>query len=326
MSADPQHDALPPPLIAEEVADALADGTGIVALESTLIAHGLPQGQNLDVAGRLEQIVRHTGVVPATIAVIDGQPRIGMDAAALERIAHGQDVLKLSIRDLPLAVALGRTGATTVASTAHLASLAGIDVFATGGLGGVHREARDSWDESADLAALAATPIVVVCAGVKSILDVAATLERLETLGVPVLGYGTQDFPGFYLTRSGHMLDWSVTSAAEVARVVGAMKSLSLDERAVVLANPVPIEEQLDPTLHDRVLHSGLALLETRRITGKDVTPFLLDHFHSATGGESLRVNIRVVERNAALAADVAIVLAALDTDGGAAGGEPSPA
>jgi pseudouridine-5'-phosphate glycosidase len=298
------------PLVADEVAQALADGVGVVALESTLIAHGLPRGDNLDVARRLERIVRDLGAVPATIAVVDGRPRIGLDASALERIATADDVVKLSIRDLPVAVTLGRTGATTVASTAHLAAKAGVGVFATGGLGGVHREARVSWDESADLAALAATPIVVVCAGVKSILDVAATLERLETLGVPVIGHRTKEFPGFYLTRSGQPLDWQVDGAADVSRVVEAMRGLGLDDRAVVLANPIPAEEQLDPTLHDRVLHSGLALLETRRITGKDVTPFLLEHFHTATRGESLRVNVRVVERNAALAAEVAVALA----------------
>lgn len=294
----------------DEVATALADGAGVVALESTLIAHGLPRGQNLEVAHRLEQIVRHLGAVPATIAVVDGQPRIGLDDEALARIATSDDVVKLSIRDLAPALATGRTGATTVASTAHLAALAGIRVFATGGLGGVHREARDSWDESADLSALARTPIVVVCAGVKSILDVAATLERLETLGVPVLGFATEEFPGFYLHTSGQPLDWSVTSAAQVADVLEAMDGLALDDRALVLANPIPAAEQLDPTTHDRVLHSGLALLQSRRITGKDVTPFLLEHFHDATRGESLRVNIRVVERNAALAADVAVALA----------------
>lgn len=294
----------------EEVATALADGAGVVALESTLIAHGLPRGENLEVAHRLEQIVRHLGAVPATIAVVDGQPWVGLDDEALERIATADDVVKLSIRDLAPALATGRTGATTVASTAHLAALAGIRVFATGGLGGVHREARDSWDESADLSALARTPVVVVCAGVKSILDVAATLERLETLGVPVLGFATEEFPGFYLHTSGQHLDWSVTSAAQVADVVEAMDGLALDDRALVLANPIPVAEQLDPTTHDRVLHSGLALLQSRRVTGKDVTPFLLEHFHDATRGESLRVNIRVVERNAALAADVAVAMA----------------
>ncbi len=301
---------LQPPLIHDEVATALSEGRGVVALESTLIAHGLPRGQNLQVARDLEETVRHVGAVPATIAVVDGQPRIGLDDAALERIATDEEVLKLSIRDLAPSMATGATGATTVASTAHLAALAGIDVFATGGLGGVHREARDSWDESADLSALARTRMVVVCAGVKSILDVAATLERLESLGVPVLGYGTDMFPGFYLHSSGQPLDWSASTAKEVAGVVEAMDQLVLRDRALVVANPIPKDEQLDPTLHDRVLHSGLAMLQSRRITGKDVTPFLLEHFHATTRGESLRVNIRVVERNAALAADIAVSLA----------------
>ncbi len=302
------------PLLTDEVADALAEGRGVVALESTLIAHGLPRGMNLDVARQLEETVRSIGAVPATIAVVDGLPRIGLDKAALEQIATSEEVLKLSIRDLAPAMATGRTGATTVASTAHLAALAGIRVFATGGLGGVHREARDSWDESADLSALARTRMVVVCAGVKSILDVGATLERLESLGVPVLGYGTHEFPGFYLHTSGLPLDWRADSVDEVAAVIAAMDGLSLDDRALVLANPIPKAEQLDPTMHDRVLHSGLALLQSSRITGKDVTPFLLDHFHNSTRGESLRVNVRVVERNAALAADVAVALAGRTT------------
>ncbi|WP_108666611.1 pseudouridine-5'-phosphate glycosidase [Euzebya rosea] len=305
MTAVPQ-----PVLVSDEVQQALADGVGVVALESTLIAHGLPRGQNLSVARELEAIVRKAGAVPATIAVVDGQPRIGLDPAALERIATDDEVAKLSIRDLGVASALGRTGATTVASTAHLAALAGISVFATGGLGGVHREARDSWDESADLSALAGTPMAVVCAGVKSVLDVAATLERLESLGVPVLGFGTDAFPGFYLHSSREPLDWRVDTAEDVVAVMDRMAGLGLDDRAVVVANPIPKDEQLDPTMHDRVLHSGLALLQSRRIRGKQVTPFLLDHFHTATGGESLRVNIRVVERNAALAADIAVARA----------------
>lgn len=296
--------------ISDEVSTALAEGRGVVALESTLIAHGLPKGSNRAVADRLEQIVRHMGAVPATIAVVDGQARVGLDQQALERIAGDAEVMKLSIRDLGPAVALGRTGATTVASTAHLAAMCGISVFATGGLGGVHRGARESYDESADLAALAGTPITVVCAGVKSILDVAATLERLESHGVPVLGYGTDAFPGFYLHSSGEPLDWSVSRPEQVVAVMESMDRLALGDRALVVANPIPESEQLDPVLHDRVMHSGLALLETRSIRGKQVTPFLLDHFHNATGGESLRVNIRVVERNAALAADIAVAMA----------------
>ncbi len=302
---------LPPLTVSDEVQRALDGGDAVVALESTLIAHGLPQGENLRVARRLEQIVRDLGAVPATIAVVDGQPCVGLSEADLTRVATDAHVDKLSIRDLGVAAALGRTGATTVASTAHLAALAGIEVFATGGLGGVHREARESYDESADLAALAGTPIVVVSSGVKSILDVPATLERMESHGIPVLGFATETFPGFYLHSTGHPLDWTVRTAGEVARVVDWMQRLGLDDRAVVVANPIPASEQLDPVLHDRVMHSGMALLQTRGIRGKQVTPFLLDHFHTATAGESLRVNIRVVERNAALAADIALACAA---------------
>lgn len=297
-------------LISEEVLDALGEGRGVVALESTLISHGLPRGDNLHVATRLEDIVRRSGAVPATIAVIDGVPHVGLGEPALERIALDEQVTKLSIRDLPAAAGLRRTGATTVAATAHLASLAGIGVFATGGLGGVHREARESWDESADLAALARTSIVTVCAGVKSVLDVSATLERLESLGVPVVGFRTSTFPGFYLHSTGLTLDWRADSVAQIAAVASSMRGLALDDRALVVANPIPVEEQLDPVVHDRVLHSGLALLTSRRITGKNVTPFLLEHFHTTTGGDSLKVNIRVVERNAALAADIAVALA----------------
>lgn len=309
--------------VSDEVRDTLRGGGAVVALESTLIAHGLPRGDNLEVANRLEKIVRHMGAIPATIAMIDGQVRVGLDEASLERVATDEGVLKLSIRDLGVAAALGRTGATTVASTGHLAARAGIEVFATGGLGGVHREARESWDESADLAALAGTRITVVSAGVKSILDVAATLERLESLGVPVLGYTTSTFPGFYLHSSGHPLDWTVESPGQVVAVMRSMEELGMADRALVVANPVPESEQLDPTVHDRVLHSGLALLQSRRLRGKDVTPFLLDHFHNATGGDSLRVNIRVVERNAALAADIAVRRAA---DAAAGPGAPDPA
>ena len=296
--------------LSADVASALSDGRGVVALETTLIAHGLPKGENLAVARRLEQIVRHMGATPATIGVIEGTACVGLDAAQLEHIATATDVSKLSIRDLPSALALGRTGATTVASTGHLAHRAGIRVFATGGLGGVHREARDSWDESADLAALARTPIIVVSAGVKSVLDVSATLERLETLGVPVVGYRTATFPGVYLHSTGHALDWRADSVEEIRAIASAMGDLALDDRALVVANPIPEEEQLDPVVHDRVLHSGLALLTSRRVTGKDVTPFLLDHFHTATGGASLQVNIRVAERNAALAAELATAVA----------------
>ena len=291
-----------------EVAEALEAGGPVVALESTLIAHGLPRPRNAEVARQLEAAVRESGATPATIALLDGVVRIGLDDAALEAIATRDDVAKCSARDLPIAVARGATGATTVAATAHLAAQAGIALFATGGLGGVHREARDTWDESADLVALSRTNICVVCAGVKSILDVPATLERLETLGVGVAGFGTDRFPGFYLADSGHPVAWRIDTPENVAAALRARDALGLDSTLVV-ANPLPAHEQLDPALHDRVLAGALAAAEQERIRGRDVTPFLLARFHADTGGESLRANVQLVLRNAQLAARIAVAL-----------------
>ena len=295
-----------------EVAQALADGVPVVALESTIISHGLPRPGNLAMAREFEAAVRAEGAVPATIAVVDGTARVGLDDRALERIATGDDVVKVSVRDLGTVVARGGTGATTVAATSHLASRAGIRLFATGGLGGVHREARDTWDESADLTTLGRTPVVVVCAGVKSILDVPATLERLETLNVAVLGAGTDRFPGFYLTDSGHPLEWRVDDPAEVAAVLRARDALGLDA-GVVVANPLPVSEQLDPQLHEELLRSGLAAAAAADVRGKDVTPFLLEHFHRESHGASLDVNVRIVVANARYAARVAVALAGAD-------------
>jgi pseudouridine-5'-phosphate glycosidase len=292
-----------------EVADALAAGRPVVALESTIISHGLPRPDNLRVAGEIEQAVRSAGAVPATIAVVAGHARVGLDDEALEAIATRDDVVKVSTRDLATLVARGGSGATTVAATSHLAARAGIRVFATGGLGGVHRDARSTWDESADLQSLATTPVAVVCAGVKSILDVPATLERLETLGVPVLGFGTDSFPGFYLTDSGHPVDWRVDSPEEVAAVIRAADGLGTADRGLVVANPVRAAEQVDPDLHDRLLHSGLAAAERAGVTGKEVTPFLLDWFHRESEGVTLTANVRIVLRNADLAARVAAAL-----------------
>jgi pseudouridine-5'-phosphate glycosidase len=294
-----------------EVAEALAAETPVVALESTLIAHGLPRPGNVDVARELEQAVRDDGAVPATIALLDGVVRIGLDDAELEAIATRDDVAKCSARDLPIAVARGATGATTVAATAHLAAQAGIALFATGGLGGVHREARETWDESADLVALSRTGICVVCAGVKSILDVPATLERLETLGVGVAGYGTDRFPGFYLTDSGHPVPWQLDTPEQVAAALRAREELGLAGTALVIANPLPVAEQLDPGLHARVLAEALAAAEREGVRGRDITPFLLARFHAETAGESLRANIRLVLRNAQLAARIAVAVAA---------------
>jgi pseudouridine-5'-phosphate glycosidase len=292
-----------------EVAEALQRGAAVVALESTIVAHGLPRLRNLEVARALEAGVRAAGAVPATIAVLDGQPRIGLDDDGLQRIATA-DVAKLGVRDLPLAAARGADGATTVASTAHLAARAGIRVFATGGLGGVHRDARDSWDESADLLALARTPITVVAAGVKSILDVGATLERLETLGVAVVGWRTSRFPGFYLTDGGFDLDWRVDGPDEVAAAMAHADALGVGA-ALVVANPVDPAEQLDPAEHERVLAEGLARARAAGVAGKAVTPFLLDHLHRATGGRSLEVNVAVARGNASVAGAIATAWAA---------------
>ena len=284
-----------------EVSNALEEGRPVVALESTLIAHGLPRPDNVEIAREIEAAVRDEGAIPATIAVVEGMVRIGLDRQALDEIAEN-DVAKCSARDLPVVMARRATGATTVAATATLAVRAGIGAFATGGLGGVHREARESWDESADLTTLGQTPITVVCAGVKSILDVEATLERLETLNVTLLGYQTDRFPGFYLADSGFPVPWRVDSPEEVADVAHARAELGLG--AIVVANP--LDEPLDPDLHERVLRDGLEAAAAEGIRGKDVTPFLLDRFHRETGGASLEANVRLVLRNARLAAQIA--------------------
>lgn len=293
-------------LVAPDVTEALADGAAVVALESTIISHGLPRPENLRVATEVEDIVRSRGAVPATIAILDGRVHVGLDEAALEQVANRDDVVKVSVRDIGTLIGRGGSGATTVAATSHLARLAGIDVFATGGLGGVHRQARDSWDESADLTTLSSTAVTVVCSGVKSILDVGATLERLETLNVGLLGYGTRQFPGFYLSDSGYAVDWSIDTPEEAAEVMRARRALDITS-ALVIANPLPPAEQLDPDVHDRVLEEGLRLAAARNVTGKDVTPFLLDHFHRATHGASLIVNEQIIVRNAELAARIAV-------------------
>jgi pseudouridine-5'-phosphate glycosidase len=297
--------------LSPDVAEALAGGRPVVALESAIVTHGLPRPRNLEVAAQIEEAVRESGAVPATVALIAGHAHLGLENDALREIAERDDVVKCGVRDLAPVAARGGYGGTTVAATAHIAARAGIRVFATGGIGGVHRDARESWDESADLEILARTSIVVVCAGVKSILDVRATLERLETLNVTVLGYGTERFPGFYLSDSGQPVPWRVDSVAEVAEVVRRRAELGTDGSAIVVANPLPPDQQLDPELHDRVLAEGMAVAEAAGATGKDVTPFLLDHLARETGGASLEANVRLVVRNARLAAEIAAELAA---------------
>ncbi|MFF8477477.1 pseudouridine-5'-phosphate glycosidase [Streptomyces sp. NPDC015414] len=293
-------------VVSEEVRDALDARRPVVALESTIIAHGLPRPRNLAVALELEDVVRQAGAVPATVAVLDGRPHVGLDKGQLERVANEDGIRKLGHRDLPLAVAAGASGATTVSATAQLAALAGVRVFATGGLGGVHRQWTVTQDESADLGLLARTRITVVCAGVKSILDVPATLQRLETLGVAVAGYRTDRFPGFYLSDSGHPVDWTLEGPEEVARVMRAQDALDAPDSALIVANPVPPDEQLDPGLHTRVLADALRACDEEGVSGQGVTPFLLDYLVRHTDGASLSANLAAVRGNVRLAARIA--------------------
>jgi pseudouridine-5'-phosphate glycosidase len=288
-----------------EVAAALASNSPIVALESTIISHGLPRPSNLNVAREVEAIVREHGATPATIAILDGVVHIGLTDEQLVAIANRDDISKASSRDLAVLVASKKSAATTVAATAHLAAQAGIKVFATGGLGGVHRGADESFDESADLTALSKLDMTVVCAGVKSILDVGATLERLETLAIGLVGYKTTAFPGFYLTDSGFTIEHRVDSAAEIAAVIKARESVGTNGAALLVANPVV--KEMNRAKHDQILATGLAKAEAAHITGKDVTPFLLEHFHTTSQGESLSVNIEIIKSNSALAADIAV-------------------
>jgi pseudouridine-5'-phosphate glycosidase len=297
--------------MSEAVAGALRDGAPVVALESTIITHGLPRPENLAAALQFEQTVAQGGAVPATIAMLDGIAHVGLARNQLERLATSETAVKLSARDLPIAMAQGLTGGTTVAATALLASQAGVRVFATGGIGGVHRDARITLDESADLGILGSCRITVVSAGIKSILDIGATLERLESLSVPVVVFGTDRFPAFWLTDSGHRVDLPVTTAAEVAAIMKAADELALPG-GILVANPLPAAEQLDPAVHDRLLADALEAAETTAVRGKDVTPFLLDYIHEHTGRRSVDVNLEIVRRNCGLAADIACAWGAL--------------
>ncbi|MSX65957.1 MAG: pseudouridine-5-phosphate glycosidase [Actinobacteria bacterium] len=290
-----------------EVAAAVAASRPIVALESTIISHGLPRPSNLAVAIECERIIRDHGAVPATIALLDGVIHVGLEDMELEEIANRDDISKASIRDLAIIVAQGKSAATTVAATAHIAAMAGIPVFATGGLGGVHRGANESFDESADLTALSQLDMTIVCAGVKSILDVHATLERLETLAIGLVGYKTHRFPGFYLTDSGFSLEHRVDSAEEIAEIVHARSAIGTQFKALIVANPV--EKEMEKSRHDQILATGLAKAAHDGIDGKAVTPYLLEHFHTASDGESLDINTEIIKSNCALAADIAVAL-----------------
>ncbi len=295
----------PPLEVAPEVADALAEGQPVVALESTIISHGMPYPQNVQMAREVEQIVRDHGATPATIAVLHGRPRIGLSADDLELLASDESVSKVSVRDLGYVVACGGHGATTVASTMRLASRAGVRVFVTGGLGGVHRGAQQSFDISADLIELATTPVAVVSAGVKSILDIGLTLETLETYGVPVLAVGSDEFPSFYSRSSGHRAPMRVDSADEVAAVMRAHWSLGLAS-GLVVANPIPAEDEIPADEIGAVIDQALADLDRLGISGKDATPYLLGRIVELTDGASLTANIALVRHNARLGAAVA--------------------
>lgn len=297
--------------LSNEVSKALENNLPVVALESTIISHGLPRPRNLEAAKEFEDILRSQGVVPATIAILDGVPNIGLDEEGINRIAN-EDLAKASVRDIPTLASLGNSGATTVAATAHLASLAGVRVFATGGLGGVHRGASSTFDESADLTTLANTSITVVAAGVKSVLDIPATLERLETLSVPVVGWQTKEFPAFWLTRSGFQLDWSVDSAEEVAKLMQAQDELGSGQ-GIVVANPIPEAKQWDPAEHDRVLQIAFKAAEKEGVAGKAVTPFLLGFIVEESKGKSLEVNLDLARNNVSLAGKIAKAWAELN-------------
>jgi pseudouridine-5'-phosphate glycosidase len=297
-------------VVSDEVAAALAENRPVVALESTIISHGLPRPRNHEAALEFESILRDAGVTPATIAILDGVPRIGLDAEGVRRIAE-EDLAKASVRDLPILAARGASAATTVAATSHLAALAGVRVFATGGLGGVHRGASETFDESADISTLAHTPITVVSAGVKSVLDIAATLERLETLSIPVVGFGTRVFPRFWLRESAFTLDWAVDTPQEVAAIMRAQDELGHGQ-GIVVANPIPLDQQWDPEEHDRVLGEALSLAVEAGVTGKAVTPFLLLKIVELSGGRSLEVNLDLARNNVRVAGRIATAWSAL--------------
>ena len=290
-----------------EVSDAIAAGNPLVALESTIISHGLPRPSNLSVAIECEEIIRAHGAIPATIALLDGVVHVGVESFELEAIANRDDISKASIRDLAIIIAQGKSAATTVAATAHIAAIAGIKIFATGGLGGVHRGANESFDESADLTALSQLDMTVVCAGVKSILDVHATLERLETLAIGLVGFKTNRFPGFYLTDSGFDIEHRVDSPNEIAAIIKARTAISTQYKSLIVANPV--KKEMARARHDQILAAGLAKATHDGVDGKAVTPFLLEHFHSASHGESLSINTEIIKSNCALAAEIAVAL-----------------
>lgn len=296
--------------VAPEVAEAIANGHPVVALESTIFTHGLPRPRNVEVAEEAERIVRDAGAVPATIGVHHGIPTVGLTADQVRELSEDDDVLKSGIRELPIGAVNRRNAGTTIAATAFLAHRVGVDVFATGGLGGVHHGAAENFDESADLYALATHPIVLVSSGAKAVLDIHATLERLESLSVPVVGYRTHAYPGFYVTESGFDLSHRVESPEEVAKVFRAQRGLGLPA-ALLVGNPVPEDQQLDPTLLDGVVQQAWDALAEQGVSGQQVTPFLLDFIRRATGDASLDANVALYRNNVTLAAQIATALRA---------------
>jgi pseudouridine-5'-phosphate glycosidase len=298
-------------VLTDEVAQAVRDGAPVVALESTIISHGMPYPQNVEMATGVEQIIRDLGAVPATIAVLDGRPRIGLGPADLELLATSTDVAKVSVRDLPVIIARRGHGATTVAATMRLAALAGIRVFVTGGLGGVHRGGHRTLDISADLTELATTDVAVISAGVKSILDIGLTLEALETLRVPVLAYRSDEFPAFFSRTSGHPAPVRVDTPAEIATIMATKWDLGIDG-GIALANPIPTADEIPAEQIDSIIDHALEDMNTQGIHGKEATPFMLSRIVELTGGASLTANIALVNNNARLGAEVAAAYATL--------------
>jgi pseudouridine-5'-phosphate glycosidase len=290
----------------DEVARALAARTPVVALETTVVTHGLPHPEGVTTARALEAVVRGAGATPATIGVIGGAIRIGLTHAELEQLATTPNVAKINLSNLAAAVSSGQPGSTTVAATMFAAHASGIRVFATGGIGGVHRDARESWDVSADLTALARIPVAVVSAGAKAVLDLARTLEMLETLGVPVFGLRTDEFPAFYRRSTGLPVDRRYDSIAELASAVRVHLSLGL-ETGVLIANPIPVADEMPSELYDRAIHTALSDADARGVRGRALTPFLLDRVRVVTGGESVRANLALLRHNAEIAAALAL-------------------
>ncbi|HIU16632.1 MAG TPA: pseudouridine-5'-phosphate glycosidase [Candidatus Ventricola intestinavium] len=308
MNASIQRDFMD---ITPEIEQAVREGRPVVALESTILSHGMPYPENLGFAREVEKIIREQGAVPATMAVLDGRLKVGLGEDELVRMCEGKGVLKVSRRDLPIVVAEKLTGATTVATTMILANMAGIRVFATGGIGGVHRGGQDTMDISADLQELAHTPVAVVCAGAKMILDIGRTLEYLETMGVPVLGLDTDDFPAFYCRRSGFGVDYNAKTPADVAKIAHAKWSMGLGG-GMLIGNPVPQEYAMDFETMSAVIDKALKMAEDAGVKGKEITPFLLAHIVELTGGDSLKTNIQLAYNNARAAARIAVELARL--------------